>query len=111
MYELYMFFIYELCVSLGTELVHDDSEKCLLREVENLRTNQKKLEACLDRCKDQVCGLYTLISSLQLINMNQFTDIIVFTVKKLQSFAKSIRIRPKEQGECLRHRHCLSSLA
>lgn len=41
-------------VFLGTELVHDDSEKCLLREVENLRTNQKKLEACLDRSKDQV---------------------------------------------------------
>lgn len=43
---------------LGTELVHDDSEKCLLREVGNLRTNQKKLEACLDKCKDQVWTLY-----------------------------------------------------
>lgn len=39
---------------LGTELVHDDSEKCLLQEVEHLRINQKKLEACLDKCKDQV---------------------------------------------------------
>lgn len=38
----------------GTELVHDESEKCLLREVENLRTNQKKLEACFDKCKDQL---------------------------------------------------------
>ena len=46
-------------IFLGTELVHDESEKCLLREVENLRTNQKKLEACLDKCKDQVN--YTLI--------------------------------------------------
>lgn len=39
---------------LGTELVHDESEKCLLQEVENLRINQKKLEACLDKVKDQV---------------------------------------------------------
>ena len=37
-----------------TELVHDDSEKCLLKEIENLRQNQKKLEVCLDRCKDQL---------------------------------------------------------
>lgn len=39
---------------LGTELVHDDSEKCLLSELSNLRSSQKKLEACLDRVKDQV---------------------------------------------------------
>ncbi|XP_076238489.1 tektin-3 [Calliopsis andreniformis] len=37
-----------------TELVHDDSEKCLLKEIEILRQNRKKLEVCLDRCKDQV---------------------------------------------------------
>ncbi|XP_076682904.1 tektin-3 isoform X2 [Andrena cerasifolii] len=38
----------------GTELVHDDSEKCLLKEIENLRQNRKKLEVCLDKCKDQL---------------------------------------------------------
>lgn len=53
--------------------MHDESEKCLLREVENLRTNQKKLEACLDKCKDQVkciliCMIEFLIAKLQLNN-------------------------------------------
>ncbi|XP_063993881.1 tektin-3-like [Diachasmimorpha longicaudata] len=38
----------------STELVHDDSEKCLLYEVSNLKTNQKKLEGCLERCKNQL---------------------------------------------------------
>ncbi|XP_053974861.1 tektin-3-like [Hylaeus volcanicus] len=38
----------------GTELVHDDSEKCLLSEIEILRQNRKKLEICLDRCKEQL---------------------------------------------------------
>ncbi|XP_043251653.1 tektin-3-like [Colletes gigas] len=38
----------------GTELVHDDSEKCLLGEIEILRQNRKKLEICLDRCKEQL---------------------------------------------------------
>ncbi|XP_076172692.1 tektin-3 isoform X2 [Ptiloglossa arizonensis] len=38
----------------GTELVHDDSEKCLLREIEILRQNRKNLEMCLDRCKEQL---------------------------------------------------------
>ena len=38
----------------GTELVHDDSEKSLLHEITNLRNSQKRLEACLDSCKDQV---------------------------------------------------------
>lgn len=35
----------------------------------------------------------------------------MFVVTKLQSLTESIRVGLKEQGECLRDRHCLSSLA
>ncbi|XP_031835196.2 tektin-3 isoform X1 [Nomia melanderi] len=38
----------------GIELVHDDLEKCLLKEMETLHRNKKKLEACLDTCKEQL---------------------------------------------------------
>ncbi|XP_058803869.1 tektin-3-like isoform X2 [Phymastichus coffea] len=38
----------------GTELVHDDPEKSLLREVEILKSSQKKLDMCLDKVKDQL---------------------------------------------------------
>ncbi|CAK9806686.1 TEKT3 [Anthophora plagiata] len=37
-----------------TELVHDDPEKCLLREIEMLNQNKKKLEICLEKCKNQL---------------------------------------------------------
>ncbi|OAD57234.1 Tektin-3 [Eufriesea mexicana] len=37
-----------------TELVHDDSEKCLLREIEIIIRNRKQLNAFLDKCKNQV---------------------------------------------------------
>ncbi|XP_066601180.1 tektin-3-like [Prorops nasuta] len=46
--------LYQREARKGTELVHDDSEKCLLREVEILQINKKKLESCLDQCKDQL---------------------------------------------------------
>ena len=42
-------------INAGTELVHDEAEKSLLREVEYLKSGQRRLEHCLDRCKDQVC--------------------------------------------------------
>ncbi|XP_031787367.1 tektin-3 isoform X2 [Nasonia vitripennis] len=38
----------------GSELVHDEAEKALLREVQNLRSGQNRLEAYLDKCKDQL---------------------------------------------------------
>ncbi|XP_015436179.1 PREDICTED: tektin-3-like [Dufourea novaeangliae] len=38
----------------GTELVHDDSEKCLLKEIEILNCNRKKLEVCLNNCRGQL---------------------------------------------------------
>ncbi|KAL7288148.1 hypothetical protein TKK_0017810 [Trichogramma kaykai] len=38
----------------GMELVHDDPEKSLLREVEHLKSGQRRLEHCLDRVKDQL---------------------------------------------------------
>lgn len=54
-------FCYKILL-LGTELVHDNSEKCLLREVEYLRIKQKELQVCLDKCRDQVkFNLNTLI--------------------------------------------------
>lgn len=37
-----------------TERVHDESEKCLFKEIEILNQNRKKLETCLDKCKNQV---------------------------------------------------------
>ncbi|XP_006608611.1 tektin-3-like isoform X2 [Apis dorsata] len=37
-----------------TELVHDDSEKCLAKEIEILNQNRTKLEICLDKCKNQL---------------------------------------------------------
>lgn len=41
-------------MSVATELVHDDSEKCLLYEIGNLRKNKSHLESSLEKCKDQV---------------------------------------------------------
>lgn len=38
----------------GTELVHDESEQSLLKEIENLKNSQRKLQICLDKCKDQL---------------------------------------------------------
>ncbi|XP_043520165.1 tektin-3-like [Frieseomelitta varia] len=37
-----------------TERVHDESEKCLFKEIEILNQNRKKLETCLDKCKNQL---------------------------------------------------------
>ncbi|XP_078038720.1 tektin-3 [Augochlora pura] len=38
----------------GIELVHDDSEKCLLKEIQMLQQNRNKLETCLNTCKEQL---------------------------------------------------------
>ena len=42
---------------LATELVHDEAEKSLLKEFETLKSGKKRLELCLDKCKDQVIKL------------------------------------------------------
>lgn len=39
---------------IDTELVHDNSEKCLAKEIEILNQNRTKLTICLDKCKNQV---------------------------------------------------------
>ncbi|KAK2584912.1 hypothetical protein KPH14_002508 [Odynerus spinipes] len=49
-----------------SELVHDETEKCLLEEIENLRNNQKRLEACLDKCKDQLRNCRAAQNQLEL---------------------------------------------
>ncbi|XP_043465641.1 tektin-3-like isoform X1 [Leptopilina heterotoma] len=50
----------------GTELVHDNTEKSLLREVHNLQIGQKKLEMCLDKCKDQLRSCRSSQNQLEL---------------------------------------------
>ncbi|EZA61330.1 Tektin-3 [Ooceraea biroi] len=64
----------------GTELVHDDSEKCLLREVESLRTNQKKLQGCLDKCKDQLRNCRASQNQLELDLKNKESALGIDTV-------------------------------
>lgn len=39
---------------IDTELVHDNSEKCLAKEIEILNQNRTKLTICLDKCKNQL---------------------------------------------------------
>lgn len=39
---------------IDTELVHDDTEKCLFKEIEILEEDKKKLESCIEKCKNQV---------------------------------------------------------
>ncbi|XP_076398028.1 tektin-3 isoform X2 [Megachile rotundata] len=55
-----------------TELVHDNTEKCLFKELEILEENRKQLEICIDKCKNQVklkvliCGIFKHEFCLQL---------------------------------------------
>nr|XP_034184390.1 tektin-3-like isoform X2 [Osmia lignaria] len=37
-----------------TELVHDDTEKCLFKEIEILEEDRKMLESCIEKCKNQL---------------------------------------------------------
>ncbi|XP_015587534.1 tektin-3 isoform X2 [Cephus cinctus] len=55
----------------GTELIHDDTEKSLLCEIGNLRNNEKKLEACLDKCKDQLRNCRAVQNQLELDMKNK----------------------------------------
>ncbi|XP_011639987.1 tektin-3-like [Pogonomyrmex barbatus] len=64
----------------STELVHDESEKCLLQEIENLRTNQKKLEACLDKCKDQLRNCRASQNQLELDLKNKESALGIDTI-------------------------------
>lgn len=60
--------------------MHDDSEKCLLREVEQLRMNQKKLEACLDKCKDQLRNCRASQNQLELDLKNKESALGIDTI-------------------------------
>lgn len=46
--------LYQREARKGTELVHDEPEKALLREVETVRNCRKKLEFFTDKCTNQV---------------------------------------------------------
>ncbi|XP_050587123.1 tektin-3-like isoform X1 [Bombus affinis] len=60
-----------------TELVHDDSEKCLFREIEILNKNKIKLGTYLDKCKDQLrnCRISQYQLELDLKNKENALDI------------------------------------
>ncbi|XP_014207227.1 tektin-3-like [Copidosoma floridanum] len=64
----------------GTELVHDEPERALLREVEVLRSGQKRLENCLDKCKDQLrnCRISQNQLELDLKNKDSALNIDLF---------------------------------
>ncbi|CAD6227513.1 GSCOCG00001196001-RA-CDS [Cotesia congregata] len=76
----------------GTELVHDDSEKCLLSELSNLRSSQKKLEACLDRVKDQLRNCRASQNQLQLDMKNKESALGIDTLcHQLNNYSHGIQ--------------------
>ncbi|XP_012286098.1 tektin-3-like [Orussus abietinus] len=76
----------------GTELVHDESEKCLLREVQMLRCNQKKLEACLERCKDQLRICRASQNQLELDLKNKETALGIDTLcHQLNNYSQGLQ--------------------
>ncbi|KAK0163076.1 hypothetical protein PV327_006787 [Microctonus hyperodae] len=76
----------------GTELVHDDSEKSLLAEVSNLRSSQQKLEACLDRCKDQLRNCRASQNQLELDMKNKESTLGIDTLcHQLNNYSHGIQ--------------------
>ncbi|KAG8034740.1 hypothetical protein G9C98_007816 [Cotesia typhae] len=84
--------IAEECLYHRTELVHDDSEKCLLSELSNLRSSQKKLEACLDRVKDQLRNCRASQNQLQLDMKNKESALGIDTLcHQLNNYSHGIQ--------------------
>lgn len=76
----------------GSELVHDDSEKSLLYEVSNLRNSQKKLEACLEKCKDQLRNCRASQSQLELDLKNKESALGIDTLcHQLNNYSHGIQ--------------------
>jgi len=61
---------------IGIDLVHDEVEKALLKEVEIVRNFEKKLKQTMDRCINQVCHMFIDSINLEdsLYNIFQLTN-------------------------------------
>lgn len=76
----------------GTELVHDESEQSLLREIENLKNSQRRLEICLDKCKDQLRNSRASQNQLELDLKNKEGALGIDTVcHQLNNYSRGLQ--------------------
>ncbi|XP_072759740.1 tektin-3 isoform X2 [Anoplolepis gracilipes] len=72
------------------DLVHDEVESCLLKEIETLRNCEKKLKQLTDRCTDQLTNNRAVQHQLQMIIQNKETALGI-ECQQINDFSRDFR--------------------
>ncbi|XP_035728105.1 tektin-3-like isoform X1 [Vespa mandarinia] len=98
----------------GTELVHDESEKCLLKEIENLKNCQRNLDVCLDKCKDQLRNCRASQNQLELDLKNKESALgIDMMCHQLNNYSHGLQYYTgiEKYDPCLSEQECWAEAA